>query len=419
MKHLLPLIFFCTCWNAHAQQKRKVLFLGNSYTQSNNLPRMVADMAASTGDTLLYDSHTPGGYTLQAHSGNATSLAKLAAGNLDYVVLQEQSQLPSFPDADVERYVFPYARLLDSIIHARNPCAETVFYMTWGRKDGDASNCAAWPPVCTYAGMDSLLSLRYRLLADRNRALLSPVGAVWQYLRQTSPGIQLYVSDGSHPSVAGTYAAACSFYTVFYRKDPERITYQAGLSGADATTIRAAARKVLFDSLRKWNIGTFDPVAAFSAAGSVNLERRFNNQSLQATSFHWDFGDGSISSERDPLHLFPSAGSYTVRLTAEHCRRQDTAAQTILIRTASDTLTENNDFTVRLFPNPARSRVMIRAGNRLRNAGFRLMDIRGRTVINGQLRGEETPLDLLSLANGNYLLQVNGSEKIVYRLLKQ
>ncbi len=135
MKYIIVFFVLISCIIANGQSiTKRVLFLGNSYTQVNNLPQMVADAAISAGDTLLFDSNTPGGYTLQGHSTNAISLAKIAAGNWDYVVLQEQSQLPSFPIDQVETEVFPYAHLLDSIINAENPCGETVFYMTWGRK---------------------------------------------------------------------------------------------------------------------------------------------------------------------------------------------------------------------------------------------------------------------------------------------
>ncbi len=160
MKFNLFLLFSLGCLLISAQTTKRVLFLGNSYTNVNNLPQMLADVASSVGDVVTFDSNTPGGYTLQGHSTNASSLSKIAIGNWDYVVLQEQSQLPSFSNTQVANSVFPYAHYLDSLINAQNPCAETAFYMTWGRKNGDASNCTSWPPVCTYAGMDSLLSLR-------------------------------------------------------------------------------------------------------------------------------------------------------------------------------------------------------------------------------------------------------------------
>ena len=99
------------------QTKKSVLFLGNSYTYVNNLPQITADIATSMNDTLLFDSNTPGGYTLQGHSTNATSLSKIMVGNWNYVVLQEQSQLPSFDIVQVETDVFPYAHTLDSLIN--------------------------------------------------------------------------------------------------------------------------------------------------------------------------------------------------------------------------------------------------------------------------------------------------------------
>jgi hypothetical protein len=230
-------------------QTKQVLFLGNSYTEYFNLPQRVADMASSTGDFLIFDSNTPGGYTLEYHYTDSTSLAKIASGDWDFVVLQEQSQRPAFPISDVESNVFPYAHLLDSLIIAQNAGAETVFYQTWGRKNGDGENCGSWPPVCTYAGMDSLLRLRYRMLAERNDAILSPVGDVWNKLRQDFPSLNLYDADESHPSNAGTYAAACTFYTVIFKKNPTDITFDFTLTPEDAANIRATTKAVVYDKL--------------------------------------------------------------------------------------------------------------------------------------------------------------------------
>ena len=174
MKKILLLCgFLAQVAITHAGDTARVLFIGNSYTAYNNLAQLVKDVAASTGDVVITDVNAPGGTTLQMHSTNATTLSKIAQGAWDYVVLQEQSQLPSFQDAQVETDVYPYARKLDSLILDANPCAETIFYMTWGRKNGDAGNCAFFPPVCTYSGMDSLIRMRYQVTADTNNAIVS------------------------------------------------------------------------------------------------------------------------------------------------------------------------------------------------------------------------------------------------------
>src|SRR5690554_4911255 len=77
----------------------KVLFIGNSYTASNNLPSLIENFALENGDTLIHDAHLPGGRTFQQHSQDPTVIQKISQGGWDYVVLQEQSQIPSFPDA--------------------------------------------------------------------------------------------------------------------------------------------------------------------------------------------------------------------------------------------------------------------------------------------------------------------------------
>ena len=100
-----------------AQQKKSTLFIGNSYVAVNNLPQTTALVALSIGDTLLVSSYTPGGYTLLQHSNDVNCLNAINSMPWDFVALQEQSQMPSFPQSQVEQAVFPAARKLDSMIH--------------------------------------------------------------------------------------------------------------------------------------------------------------------------------------------------------------------------------------------------------------------------------------------------------------
>lgn len=386
-------------------QSKKVLFLGNSYTYVNDLPKMIADVATSTNDTLLYDSNAPGGYTFQQHSTNAVSLSKIAVGNWDYVVLQEQSQLPSFPDGQVETDVFPYAHILDSTINADNPCSETVFYMTWGRKNGDASNCASWPPVCTYEGMDSLLNLRYKIMADSNHAILSPAGAVWHYLRENSPNIELYSADESHPSVAGTYANACCFYVSLFRKDPTLITFNSALSPTDAAIIRNAAKLIVYDSLLNWHIGEYDPSANFNYVSSGSNQIMFTNTSLNATTFTWNFGDGNTSTTADPTHVYPAAGSYTVTLTATSCGKQNTFVQTILVTLTGILSQENKNLFWKIYPNPTTTSISI---NHMSNGKltYKIVNVTGTVLKTGIVTNQEKQVNVESLPEGIYFLQL-------------
>ena len=349
-KTLLFLLLICGVFVLSAQTK-KVLFLGNSYTYYNDLPQLLYDMVISTGDDLIFDSRTQGGATLFNHANSADAMTKINSNNWDYVVIQGQSQEPALSDNYVEFSVFPYAAILSDSIRANDPCSRPVFFMTWGRKNGDGQNCANWPPVCTYEGMDSLLNLRYRMMGDFNAGYVSPVGAVWHYLRDNNPEIELYNPDLSHPLREGSYAAACTFYAILYQKDPNLITFDYSLTAEAAAAVRAAAKTVVFDNLAYWNVGSFLPDADFEFIQNDN-EITFTNNSFQATNYTWDFGDGTFSDQENPIHVYQNPGMYQVALIATECGKQDTIIQEVDI-----TIISNNDILEKtpafvIFPNP-------------------------------------------------------------------
>ncbi len=62
----------------------------------------------------------------------------------------------------------------------------------------------------------------------------------------------------------------------------------------------------------------------------------FTNQSSdKATAYLWDFGDGTTSTERSPLHIYRQSGTYTVTLTATGESASDVAEMTVLVNDES------------------------------------------------------------------------------------
>lgn len=362
-KHYLSTLWICFALlhitdTVHAK-KARVLFIGNSYTYVNNLPQILADMATSAGDTLVYDMSAPGGASFFNHADpnqeqnyGIHTLAKIRAGGWDYVVLQEQSMGAATPPSQYYMYSYPYARQLVDSIRYYNPCAEPVFYMTWGRKNGLPDNCdTTWPPYCTYRAMDSVIRARYMLMADSNHATVSPVGAVWRYLRDHHPSINLYDADESHPSPEGSYAGACSFYTAIFKKPADNIPYDYSLSAATAATIHGAARTVVYDSMDYWHIGEYETFAAFNYT-ATGTSVSFTGSAANAIQYDWDFGDGQNATGANPVHTYAATGVYNVRCIVtgtSQCR--DTAYATVAARPLGV-----NHLTASMFyimPNPA------------------------------------------------------------------
>lgn len=399
-KLLLTFLFYLILNSTFAQEYR-ILFLGNSYTEYNNLPQLIQQMAQSTGNQMIFDKNTPGGYTLKQHSTNAISLEKIYQGNWDFVVLQDQSQYPAMTDNFVQQHVYPYAKALDEMINDHNPCVETIFYNTWGRKNGDQPNCADHPAVCTYEGMDDLLQERYTFMANENEALLSPVAQVWRKLRATYPEIELYTSDESHPSLSGSYAAAVTFYTVIWRKDPTQITFNSNLNTSHANQIKQTVKEIVYDHLWDFNVGKFDPKADFSYAIDLNngIEVSFQNASTYAEDFIWEFGDGTTSTETHPTHIYQTHGNYQVKLIAKKCETQN--VKTINLRTNLAVNDELISTKTKLKFNPVQDFIELEMAKNITE--FQIVDVTGKLIKSGKFN---LKIDVKNLPSGNYVLNL-------------
>ncbi|MFN0200391.1 MAG: PKD domain-containing protein [Bacteroidia bacterium] len=413
---LLLLLLACAFQFATAQAK-KILFLGNSYTGVNNLPKILYDLAVAKGDTLMYDSNTPGGYTFNGHSTNATSLAKINAQIWDFVVLQEQSQLPSFPPSQVATEVYPYANVLDSLIHAHSPCAQTVFYMTWGRKYGDQQNCASYPVVCTFEGMQMRLRHSYVQMADDNQALVAPAGMAWRASRLADSTINLWVGDNSHPSIHGSYLTACVFYATLFKKTPVGLDSLVGITTNQAKFLQNIAAATVFDSLSVWNINEFMPVADFNTTIQHDTVNFLPNVQF-ATHYQWNFGDTSaIDTSANPTHIYGDSGTYTVQLiVSNNCGISDTSEQVITVQSAAINTSIISPIlaaSILVAPNPSQTSWIVQNQSKALIQNMTLYNVWGVPL----LQTVNPILDASFYPNGIYILRIVTSQGIVTKKL--
>lgn len=200
----------------------KMLFIGNSFTQRNNLPGLLAEMAAARNLSVDHELISMGGASLRSHWNAGRAAKAVETGGYDYVVLQEQSTLPV---KNAERMA-ENVRLFDESI--KRAGSKTVLYMTWARRN---------TPEAQQAITDA-----YNTIGGELGAIVVPVGLAWQKFLARHDKPVLHDRDQSHPTLAGSYLAACVFLVTLLRKNPVGIeSGPAGLDKEDMAVLQAAA----------------------------------------------------------------------------------------------------------------------------------------------------------------------------------
>jgi len=343
MKWLFLILLGSSAISNFAQTR--VLFIGNSYTYVNGLPSLIQSLATVAGKTMVVDSALVGGYTFQNHSSDPNTLNKIRQGGWDFVVLQEQSQRPAFPPSQTAVEVFPYAQRLVDSIKRYSPCGKVVFFMTWGRRFGDQSNCASYPPICTFEGMSWRLRDTYLQLTQNHQAFCAPVGWAWRKSIQDDSTEVLHDSDNSHPNQTGSYLSACVLYSTIFQTRSLGNPFMYTLGHATAFRLQSMSDSVVFDSLSLWNITPFFPLKSQFSSQITGQHVQFSNQSTGNRTQLWNFGDGTTDTSRNPIHRYNSAGPFRASLTVSNGCKTDSSSQTISVVLGSQLL-ENSGWSL-------------------------------------------------------------------------
>jgi len=245
---LLPLVL-AACSNAvadSAQYETRVLFIGNSHTFHNDVPKMFESMARAGGHSVKADMIAHGGWTLLEHAQSAETTQKIRSEEWDYVVLQEQGDVPSFSSSR-EQEMYPAIRGLHNEISARG--AETVLFMTWGHRDGSLAE-----GVGGYNAESAVVETAYVKIGNELDIAIAPVRVAWWTAMRSNPNLDLWVDDGNHATKEGSYLAASVLYHVILGPSPERNSYTAGISGDWALFFQTVAAETVSANASRWNL---------------------------------------------------------------------------------------------------------------------------------------------------------------------
>lgn len=195
----------------------KILFVGNSYTYFNDMPKMLERLANANGHPTEVFSVTKGGRKLHQHldaeDEYSQKLLEYTDGShrFDWVFLQEQSVLPL---ADFALFADGVRRVY---AHIRPFADRFVLYQTWGRHDAHPLLAErGW----THESMADGLAEAYQKMAEEIGAKVSPVGRAFTRVYRGNPELELYAKDLFHPSYIGSCLAALTHYETLFGEKP-------------------------------------------------------------------------------------------------------------------------------------------------------------------------------------------------------
>lgn len=182
----------------------RVLFIGNSFTFFNGgIDTQLAHLAPSTRTSCI----AVGGSTLEKSWNGGSAPQAIRDGHWAYVILQEQSQLPVLDPAMFRQGVTEFNQAIE------RSGARTILLMTWQRPDRASEGVTTDNLAAAYRAVGAELGIK-----------VAPAGVAFAMALAERPDLVLYEPDG-HPTMEGTYLAACVIYATILGRSPVGIAY--------------------------------------------------------------------------------------------------------------------------------------------------------------------------------------------------
>jgi hypothetical protein len=223
---------------------KSVIFIGNSFFYYNNSMHTLVLMLERAADPASAKSYrassvTIGGSGLDWHDvesyfrpGAIGSYSFDDNNNVvfnkpdklfDAAIMMDCSQCPIHPQL---KPAFTEFTKKDSVI-VRAHGARPIFFMSWAYADKPE--------------MTAQLAEEYTVAGNANDALVIPAGLAFARAIAKQPELNLYAADKRHPSLAGSYLAACTVLAALTGRSPVGNTYRAGIDEPTARFLQTVA----------------------------------------------------------------------------------------------------------------------------------------------------------------------------------
>ena len=227
---------------AVSTEVKSLLWVGNSFCDYNNsmhghvgqllgdagLKGLRASSATISGSGINWHdiaAHLKPGSGMASYSFVGDNEVRFNSFDkpFDAVMMMDCSQCPVHPKLQPIFYEFAAKHSATARAHGAAP----IFFMSWAYQDKPE--------------MTQQLAAEYVKAGKANNALVVPAGLAFANAIAKRPELNLYVADKRHPSLMGTYLAACTVAASVYKTNPVGLKYTAGLPAEVATFLQQVA----------------------------------------------------------------------------------------------------------------------------------------------------------------------------------
>ncbi len=171
-----------------AKPSINILFIGNSLTFINNLPKLVRENAKIKGLKVRTRMIAYPNYAIEDHWNEGKVQKLISSKKYDFVIIQ---QGPSSQE-DGRKMLIEYGKEYSLLCKLND--AKLAFFMVW-------------PSLKYYHGFDNVIK-NHEDAASINNSILLPVGRIWKEYIDSMKTKEYYGPDGFHPSLEGSQVAA-------------------------------------------------------------------------------------------------------------------------------------------------------------------------------------------------------------------
>lgn len=311
-KHLLLSTLFMLLGCAYTLgQDINVLFLGNSFTYSYDIPGMFEQLATEAGVSVNVQSYADPGIALgdwtgnTGHNGLQGSLNMINSTDWDYVIIQD--------NLGIWVGNAPYQEGYDDVVENRNnilnnfACSEIIYFAGWcpvgGVQTGDSEIACSQRIYNNFIDINSNGGLN---------EIVSPVSLSWIDAMSTNPGINLYYTDNVHPSVNGAYLTASTLLISVLKIDPRPLSWYP-IGWYDGSSVSSYNADIMKDVA--WSVTTNSSTMTESNLTAHTPSINFDGTILSTSgfvSYQWYVDEVMISGENGATMTPTVNGDYHV-----------------------------------------------------------------------------------------------------------